>query len=316
MENLEVMEPVVDNIEKALDIKHIVMSGGGICGFAFYGYLREMEKEGKWKIEEIKSIYGTSVGAVFAVFIALKSYFDWEILDNYLINRPWEELFEFNIGRIIYSIKNIGLLDQNCIREIYKPLFLAIDISLNITIKEFHELTGIDIHIIVSKICDFKNPRNSTFILENMCSKTHGDWKLLDAVYCSACLPILFQPYIIENDYYIDGGLLCNYPLSLCIQDLYGDDKTPNTDEILGLCAAEEQDDSNKIDTLFDYILILLNNMWHKITMKRETIKNQIVVKTPTINIKDIYDTAKNPETRRKYINVYSTDKAFICRKT
>lgn len=294
--------PSIELVNEKDNIEHIVMSGGGICGFAFYGHLREKEKLGIWNISHIQSIYGTSVGALFSILIALKPHFEWDILDNYLIHRPWDELFEFNVNRIISSIKNRGLLSQTCIYDIYRPLFSAIDLSLDITMFEFYQFTGIDIHIIVSKIENFTNVSDCSFVLENISYKTHPEWKLLDAVYCSACLPILFQPFIIENSYYIDGGLLCNYPLSLCIQD----QNIENTDTILGLCASNDSKSSN-VETLFDYLLLLLNNMWKKIThITREKIKNEIRVSTPTINIKDIYDTAKNPETRRKYISVVS----------
>lgn len=290
-------------------IKHIVMSGGGICGFAFYGHLREKEKSGIWNISAIESIYGTSVGALFAVLIALKPHFEWEILDNFLINRPWDELFEFSLTRIISSIKNRGILSQSCIYEIYRPLFSAIDLSLDITMREFHEFTGKDLHIIVSKLENFTNS-NCAFVLENISWKTHPDWKLIDAIYCSACLPILFQPYVREGDYYIDGGLLCNYPLDICIED---NNLAEDTDCILGLCAAASDEQESQIETLFDYLLCLLNSVWRKITVlnnkkSREPIKNEIRVKTPTVNIKDIYDTAKHAETRRKYINVGNSE--------
>ena len=47
--------------------------------------------------------------------------------------------------------------------------------------------------------------------------KTHPDWKLLDVVYCSSCLPILFSPFLTEEgDCYIDGGILNNYPVIHC----------------------------------------------------------------------------------------------------
>ena len=34
-------------------IKHIVCSGGGLAGFAFYGAIKESHKQGLWQIENI-----------------------------------------------------------------------------------------------------------------------------------------------------------------------------------------------------------------------------------------------------------------------
>ena len=48
-------------------IRHIVCSGGGVTGFSFYGILKECYARGIWKVENIKTIYGTSVGSIFAV---------------------------------------------------------------------------------------------------------------------------------------------------------------------------------------------------------------------------------------------------------
>jgi hypothetical protein len=33
-------------------IKHLVLSGGGVTGFTFYGILRETHRDGLWKLEK------------------------------------------------------------------------------------------------------------------------------------------------------------------------------------------------------------------------------------------------------------------------
>jgi len=302
MDELKELNEVEDVIMPQV-IKHIVMSGGGICGFAFYGALRESEKMGFWNIEMIESIYGTSIGSFFAILIALKKQFDWETLDDFLIKRPWDEFFQMQMGTLYGAIIKKGLLDRTFIVQTFEPLFKAVDLSIDITLKEFYEYTNIDVHIIVSKIIDFLNPRNSEFVLENMNHITHGNWKVVDAVYCSACLPIMFQPYIIENTYYIDGGLLCNYPLCLCKND-YNINDVNEINTIFGLCSHNDNREI-EVDGLFDYIFAILMSMWHKITRKTSlTIKNEISMKTSSINIKDIYETAKLKDVRMKWINI------------
>jgi predicted acylesterase/phospholipase RssA len=281
------------HIPKKTHIKHIVMSGGGICGFAFYGALRESEKAGFWNIDDIESIYGTSIGSFIAVLISLKKQFDWETLDDFLIKRPWNELFKLNVETMFNALTKNGILEKSVIVSTFEPLFNAVDIDINITMLDFYKYTGIDLHIIVSKITNFLVPSKCEFILENMNHITHGHWKVIDAVYCSACLPIMFQPFLYDNAYYIDGGLLCNYPLSLC---------EANEDEIFGLCC-DNDDKTIEIEGVVDYILLLLTAMWHKITMKASPIKNQICMKTPTINFKDIIETTQIREIRMARIN-------------
>ena len=60
-ENSPVEAPV-----KTSKIKHIVLSGGGTFGISSYGLLKKLNELGRWRIEDIKSIYGTSVGAIIA----------------------------------------------------------------------------------------------------------------------------------------------------------------------------------------------------------------------------------------------------------
>ena len=43
--------------------------------------------------------------------------------------------------------------------------------------------------------------------------------KVIDAVYASSTLPFIFQPFWYEDSYYLDGGLLNNYPLDICINN-------------------------------------------------------------------------------------------------
>ena len=73
-------------------IKHIVINGGGPSGLLSYGALRYLFKKNFLNMENIKSIYGTSIGGVFGVMLSLK--YDWDTLDDYLTKRPWHKVFK------------------------------------------------------------------------------------------------------------------------------------------------------------------------------------------------------------------------------
>ena len=53
-------------------IKHIVLEGGGYKGLTTIGVLRVLNQKGYYNIENIKTIYGTSVGAYIAILICFK----------------------------------------------------------------------------------------------------------------------------------------------------------------------------------------------------------------------------------------------------
>ena len=83
-------------------IENIVISGGGLTLFTYYGILKESSKSNVWNINDIKTIYGTSAGAILSVLLCLK--YDWETLDNYIINRPWEKVFNVDMYLLFETI--------------------------------------------------------------------------------------------------------------------------------------------------------------------------------------------------------------------
>ena len=48
-------------------IKNIVISGGGIGGFSFYGAIKQLNINDVWNINNIQNIFGTSIGSIITV---------------------------------------------------------------------------------------------------------------------------------------------------------------------------------------------------------------------------------------------------------
>lgn len=229
-------------------IKHLVISGGGIAGIIAYSILRESNKSGIWNIDNLKSIYGTSAGAIVAVIIALK--YDWVEIDNYIIKRPWENVFKFDIGSVIHSFSSKGILGKKIIEEMLCPLLKGKDLEHNTTMKELYEYSKIDIHIFTTEIHNYKTI--------DISHTTHPDWKVIDAIYCSACLPIIFMPYLKDGNCYVDGGITNNYPIYQCL------DNGANPDEIFGITLPKENHKQiiSEESSLFDYLSLILNRMY------------------------------------------------------
>jgi predicted acylesterase/phospholipase RssA len=283
-------EIVEENIEEPPKIKHIVISGGGTSGFTAYGILRESEIQGLWNKNDIQSYYGTSIGAILSVMFSLN--FEWDVLDDYIIKRPWQHVFKMDMYSIINSIQKIGIFNIQAIESVFEPLFKAKDYDMNITLKEFYENTGIEIHLFATEF-------NET-VLVDLSYKTHPDWKVIEAVYCSCCLPLMFAPYLKEDKIYFDGGTFSNYPLNQCCENVM------NYDEILGIksvtqtIARELHENSN----LFDYIVILLKKVICKLgKTEKATIKNEFIIETNIVSIYDeLYMALSNSEMRTQLI--------------
>ena len=276
-------------------IKHIVISGGGVNGLTFYGILRESNKTKFWELKNIKTIYATSVGSILGVLLSLK--YDWEITDNYFIKRPWGEVFKFELQNILNSFDNCGIFNVKIIEEILKPLLNGKDIPIDITMQDFYDLINIELHFFSTEL--------NSFEITDFSYKTHPEWKLIDVVYCSCCLPILFSPFFIDEKVYIDGGVLYNNPLKYCILQ----NNNINTDEIfcINKNLINKKTNLNLNSTLFDYILFFINKIIDNITdINTPKIKNQINILTCSTSLYNIFLASANKDERINLIELGS----------
>lgn len=297
MENLESNNNIYQietdiSTESKPRINHLVIPGGGVAGFAYYGILRNSSQQGYWHINNIKTIYSTSAGAMIAIILALR--YDWEICDDYLIKRPWHNVFKFDIQMIFASLQKRGIFDIKVIEDIFEPLFKGKDISLDITMKEFFDLTNIEIHIYATEI--------NTFEDVDFSYKTYPDIRVVDAVYASSALPIIFSPIIIDNKCFCDGAFFSNYPINNCLND--GIDPL----EVFGIQNEYSENDNKSIDnnsTLFDYIMNIMNKTVEHVfsNKKHDDIAMEITIISPRISIYNIFSTVSSVEERIKLIN-------------
>lgn len=286
-----------------MTIKHLVISGGGPLGLRYLGALEKLEQEEFWKFDEIESIYGTSIGSIIGAFICLK--YDWETLNKYIIERPWHDAFKVNAKQLFDSYYNKGLFDKKITEIIFKPLLVAKDLELNITLKEFYEYSKIDLHIFTFELNKFETVELS--------HTTHPEMGLLQALTMSSALPGIFMPTIVDNCCYIDGGVMCNYPLNQCLRD------HTNTDEILGIKSSynKEIDSFANVNvtsesSLLEYVICLTVNSMNYIreSVKMENIKNTVrcyVIDNP-LTLDAIQESISNQELRRKMVKTGEED--------
>jgi NTE family protein len=155
----------------------LVLSGGGARGFAHLGVIQALNDAGIYP----DVISGTSAGAIVGVMYA----------DGY---SPKEILNLMNSGsRLDFmrpALPREGLLQIGGVLKILKTCLRA---------KTFMELK-VPLFICAT---DLNNGKSVYF----------SEGNLLDPVIASASIPVLFQPVIINNTYYVDGGVLDNLPI-------------------------------------------------------------------------------------------------------
>lgn len=259
-----------------MTIKHLVISGGGPIGLSYLGALEHLHDEGFWKIENIQSIYATSIGTFVAIAFALK--YDWETINTYFIDRPWNDLFKLTGRQIVDLYTKKGLFDSTYIDKIFKPLLEAKDLSLTITMKEFYEYSKIE-------MCFYAFDLNTYETIE-LSYKNYPNLSLTKAIYMSCSIPGIFMPTFLDDKCIVDGYPLANFPINYCLRD------HSEKDDILGfnfICVNQENakvsnniinDDKN----MFDFILSILSKSLNYITnsIKEDTISNIIEINTYT----------------------------------
>ena len=250
-------------------IKHLVLSGGGPNNIIQLGCLHELFNKKLISYETLESIYSTSAGSLLGLNVVLK--YDMNVVRDYYINRPWHKVFSFKADELMQVVENNGYVDMKFVEDIIDIFLTAKNCSKDITFLELYHLSNITFNVFSVKISSFEkivfNHENSP----SMPVKT--------AILMSCALPPIFKPIPYDNDFYLDGGMLCNYPINDCIL------KYPNKKDVFGLHVTtgdlETKGCFSEKSSMPDYMMMLIKMLITNI-QKQEYVSgiNEILIKT------------------------------------
>ena len=95
-------------------------------------------------------------------------------------------------------------------KKTLEPFFTLNGWDIDITFKELYELTNIEYNLYVT---NFNSMTSEIFNY-----KTQPDLSVIKAAVCSAAIPPVVSPFIIDNKLYVDGGLLANNPIKQALE--------------------------------------------------------------------------------------------------
>lgn len=237
-----------DNVRKVcrrLKYESLVLEGGGLKGLAYVGAMDGLAKHGYYtnNVWQFKNISGTSIGCLFGYFIALD--ISPENLRKIAMNTNFTQLFNRNVksvlnvprktqkcstwfGRINYfwhlldyvrGVFNIwynnnapGVSNGNEILDWIMSNVLKYSpykhlINVNTTFAEFEDFTQHSLTCYVTKI-------SKDASLMELNARNTAKQKIINVLYSSMTLPILFKPLIDSaGDTLVDGGLILNFPI-------------------------------------------------------------------------------------------------------
>lgn len=200
------------------------MEGGGVRGLAYPGALSVLEQKGI--IQNIQNVAGSSAGAIAGLVVSL-GYSSSEI-DSLLQSL---KIGEFNDGKFFFGkirrIKNeYGIYKGDAFEAWLAHLVEYKTDDADLTFNDLHRM-----HLEDNKFKDFycTGTNITEQRLEIFSWKTSPNMKLKTAVHISSSIPFYFTPVVLDSlgnevsfndtlagyDLYVDGGMLCNYPIGM-----------------------------------------------------------------------------------------------------
>lgn len=209
----------------------LVFSGGGIKGISFIGALKALEELDI--LNKIETYAGTSVGTII-LFLHIIGYSSNDLME-FVRSFDLSRLKELDFQKLLRSY---GLDTGDKIENAMTKFLNAKKIKSDITLQQLFELTKKEFIITSVNI----NERKTVYLSY----KSHPNLPVIKAVRMSISIPFVFTPVHYENNYYIDGGCIDDFPINL-FRDRW--------EELIGIYVAESNNCNHLIRSIEEYAM-------------------------------------------------------------
>lgn len=205
------MEEININIEASIVDKFeaVVLSGGGSKGILSLGALYYHHQKGTFDMDYVKLYSGTSIGSAICLLLVC-GLTPFEIFIEVC---NLEQMVDIkNVADIWEVSATMGLLSISVLTDRLEPIVrkkLLMKYNWNSdkfpTLKELYNLTGKTLEITACNVTEIA--------CEFFSHTTYPDISCIEPVKFSCNLPVIFQRIKYNDCYYVDGGLMNNFPL-------------------------------------------------------------------------------------------------------
>lgn len=266
----------------------LVLSGGGIKGISHIGALQGLEE--KKYLSDINTIAGTSVGALIGTLLVV-GYTPKDIYDFIMMF----DISKMGDLKIENFLNKFGFDDGEKIVIIIKKMFINKGYSENITFKELYDKTNKKLIMTATCINNKKIYYYST--------DTYPEMNVIKALRMSISIPIYFTPVEYDNQMYVDGGCIDNYPIELF---------TDKLDQVIGIYVNDTKECIEKINNLEDTLLNTFKSMMEGISLRllKGYEKYSIIINLSNISFMNL---KLNKQQKQELYNIgYSSSINFI----
>lgn len=183
--------------------KNLVIGGGGFYCFQFFGIIKYLDDNNLLK--DINKYIGVSAGTLISLFLIV-GYKFCEI-ENFLMKFDFAKIFDLQFEKIFTEDNFKGLSNGENFSKLIKKFLIKKEIDENISFKELYEKTNKEFIVGVTNITEDK--------VEYLNHINYPDMPVYLALRMSCCLPVIFDPIIYKDNYYLDGALKDNFPIQL-----------------------------------------------------------------------------------------------------
>ncbi|XP_071802337.1 uncharacterized protein [Asterias amurensis] len=186
--------------------ENLAFEGGGSKSMSYVGVIRVLEELGIMK--NIKRFAGSSAGSIVATYSAL-GYDSYEIQE--LLGPNFSPLIydgKWGIfGRLVNLVRNLGAHPGKKLeRWIGDNVCNKTGGDRNFTFRQLYkERDGVELCMVGADL----NMMDAVYFH----AKTTPKMPICLAARASASIPAILRPVKFRQNYFVDGGLLCNYPV-------------------------------------------------------------------------------------------------------
>lgn len=177
----------------------LVLSGNGTNAPCTLGALQLLYEQKILCAQSLSSYYGTSSGSIIGTLLAL-GFEPLDILTYVCVNRCYSKVSGINLANITGG----GLLNFDTIESELTDIIIS---------KVGYVPTLEDVKTLFDKTLVVVTYNLTTGLKEYVSAETYPQLPVTKAIRMSCTFPFVFNPYWYNNCYYIDGGIVDNFPM-------------------------------------------------------------------------------------------------------
>lgn len=205
--------------------KNLALEGGGLRGISYAGAFKALEENGT--MQNIENVAGSSAGAIAGLMISIG--YEADEIESILMSLKFQK-FNDGKGGLLGKYKRIkrkfGVYKGDKYEVWLREMLMKKTRNSDLTFMQLHQLK-LDNKNYKDLFCTGTNISKQR--LEVFSYKNTPNFSIATAVRISGGVPLYFTPIALNDslqkikpgdtssyvNYYVDGGMLCNYPISM-----------------------------------------------------------------------------------------------------